>query len=134
MCNLKRLLFGIILLSSFGSAFADEYDPKSDVFEQIINALVPILIVLLFRGSEEISDDVEDKVNKEFDEYFSDILSATLIDLCHIFSDICFLFYTRSIPVGSKAAKIFVDISAKYLIPIPFISSSYVKHGTPFWK
>jgi hypothetical protein len=55
LLHLKRLLFGIILLSSFGSAFADEYDPRQDVFDQIINVLVPMLIILLFdmRDNEE---------------------------------------------------------------------------------
>ncbi|CAB5390116.1 unnamed protein product [Rhizophagus irregularis] len=35
--------------------FADEYDPRQDVFDQVINALVPILIVFLFgtKGSED---------------------------------------------------------------------------------
>ena len=52
MHHSKRLFFGIILLSSFGSAFADEYDPKQDVFDQVINALVPTLIVFLFDTKE----------------------------------------------------------------------------------
>lgn len=53
MLHLKSLLFGIILLSCLGSAFADEYDPKQDVFDQVIYALVPTLIVYLFKSEEK---------------------------------------------------------------------------------
>ncbi|RGB31905.1 hypothetical protein C1646_670552 [Rhizophagus diaphanus] len=56
MLHLKRLLFGIILLSSFGSAFAEEYDPNKDVFDQIINMLVPTLIVFLIDTKEKSED------------------------------------------------------------------------------
>ncbi|RGB40850.1 hypothetical protein C1646_686868 [Rhizophagus diaphanus] len=53
MRHLKRLLLGIILLSSFSLAFADEYDPRQDVFDQVINALVPILIVFFIWHERE---------------------------------------------------------------------------------
>ncbi|PKY47277.1 hypothetical protein RhiirA4_421269 [Rhizophagus irregularis] len=48
MRHLKRLLFGIILLSSFDSAFADEYEPSQDIFDQLINVIAPLLIIFLF--------------------------------------------------------------------------------------
>lgn len=181
MCHF--LLFGFILLSFFGSAFAAEYDPRQDVFDQVMNVLVPTLIVYLFKSEEKdlnVSNsnsanvknerDVEeqvDKVNQEsiplhknikirraFDDFLfllslfvlpsivfhknhaalwiSILFGVTagvvlimiiynyiyfhikndvffvynhvippIIDLCHIFSDICFLFYTRSIPVDN---------------------------------
>jgi hypothetical protein len=201
MRHLQHLLFGIILLSSFGLAFADDYDPRQDVFDQVINALVPTLIVFLnFKetdekkliNAEESEDvrkqgDVEiqqngakkrgwkkqlkskfNKIRKEllpvkikraFDDFLfllslfvlpsivfhknhekfatplwisilsgvaaaivfimiiinyivwhidnrilevvNYIISPPVINLCHIFSDICFLFYTRSIPTDN---------------------------------
>ncbi|GBB83402.1 hypothetical protein RclHR1_10120002 [Rhizophagus clarus] len=67
MHHLKNILFGIILLSSFGSAFADEYDPNQDVFDQIINALVPTLIVFLF-DTKEPEDKKKQEDNKESEE------------------------------------------------------------------
>ncbi|PKC62135.1 hypothetical protein RhiirA1_522824 [Rhizophagus irregularis] len=183
MLHLKRLLFGIILLSSFGSAFAEEYDPNKDVFDQIINVLVPTLIVFLFdtKGKSEKKEKLEDsnseelekkqisvfikirqeispvKIRRAFDDFlfllslfvlpcivfyknhkefaipiwipmlfgamtgfvffvlidyyiisYSDSviidrrfvlgLLGLFIDLGHIISDICFIFYTKSIP------------------------------------
>jgi hypothetical protein len=65
MRHLKRLLFGIILLSSFGSAFADEYDPKLDVFDQIINTLVPLIIIFLFKESEKEDLNDSTKIHEE---------------------------------------------------------------------
>ncbi|CAG8688239.1 5919_t:CDS:2, partial [Acaulospora morrowiae] len=53
----------------FDSAFADEYDSKQDVFDQIINTLVPTLIIFLF-DNEEIKKDKEDKV-EDLDEVTS---------------------------------------------------------------
>lgn len=52
MHHLKRFLFGIILLPSPGSAFADECVPKQDDFDQLINALVPILIIFCLNQKE----------------------------------------------------------------------------------
>ncbi|GBC00551.1 hypothetical protein RclHR1_00390005 [Rhizophagus clarus] len=192
MRHLKHTLFGIILLSSFGSAFADDYDPRQDVFDQVINTLVPTLIVFLnFKEADEkklISEDekiqdvvlqngtekrgretqLESKFNKikkelppvkikrAFDDFlfllslfvlpsivfhknherplwistfsgvtagivfimivinyiswhidnedlklYNFLFSPPIIDLCHVFSDICFLFYTRSIPTNN---------------------------------
>ncbi|CAB5351909.1 unnamed protein product [Rhizophagus irregularis] len=72
MRHLQHLLFGIILLSSFGSAFADDYDPRQDVFDQVINALVPTLIVFLnFKEADEkkllssINEESEDVIKQE---------------------------------------------------------------------
>jgi hypothetical protein len=179
MHHLKHHLFGIILLSSFRSAFADEYDPKPDIFDQTMNTLVPLLIVFLFKGSEEKQNDPVNqgritqrerkifdrirqkisfvKIRRIFDDFlflltlfilpcivfhksherfatpiWISILSGTTagivfitiifnycfhkkdlfiirlffcaspftINICHISSDICFLFYTRSISVS----------------------------------
>jgi hypothetical protein len=66
MRHLKRLLFGIILFSSFGSAFADEYDPIPDIFDQIVNVIVPLLIVFLFDTKEDDKKKSED--NRESEE------------------------------------------------------------------
>lgn len=52
MHHLKRILFGIILQSS-GSAFANEYVPKQDDFDQLINALVPILLIIFCLNQKE---------------------------------------------------------------------------------
>jgi hypothetical protein len=168
MRYLKRFLFGIILLSSFGSAFAG-YDSTQDVFDQVIYVLVPTLIVYLFKseekdlnvsnsnsaneeGQEDITLYKSIKIRRAFDDFLfllslfvlpiivfhinqpilwiSILLGVTagvvfimitynyiyfhieddvfftyakfippVIELCHVFSDICFLFYTRSIPV-----------------------------------
>ncbi|CAB4415839.1 unnamed protein product [Rhizophagus irregularis] len=71
MRHLQHLLFGIILLSSFGSAFADDYDPRQDVFDQVINALVPTLIVFLnFKETDEkklINEEESEDVIKQGD-------------------------------------------------------------------
>ncbi|PKB98478.1 hypothetical protein RhiirA5_431316 [Rhizophagus irregularis] len=64
MRHLKRLLFGIILLSSFDSAFADEYDPSQDIFDQLINVIAPLLIIFLF-DTEEVKKPPEDKKKPE---------------------------------------------------------------------
>ncbi|CAB5355240.1 unnamed protein product [Rhizophagus irregularis] len=64
MRHLKRLLFGIILLSSFDSAFADEYDPSQDIFDQLINVIAPLLIIFLF-DTEEVKKLPEDKKKPE---------------------------------------------------------------------
>ncbi|RIA90620.1 hypothetical protein C1645_737756 [Glomus cerebriforme] len=175
-----HLLFGIIFLSSFGSALADEYNPKPDVFDQIINALVPTLIVFLFdtkeseegKRSEESGDEEKSEVSRKkkksiitivrirrmFDDFlfllslfvlpsivfyknrkenetplwipilfgvtsffvfiilisnyilndkkgyknvYAITYSALSIDLSHVISDICFIFYTRNIPANN---------------------------------
>ncbi|GBC09876.1 hypothetical protein RclHR1_09190002 [Rhizophagus clarus] len=220
MRHLKLLLLGIILLSSFSSAFADDgYDfsqAKQDVFDQIISVLVPLIIVFLFKESEEdfkkkkkdlekrieclekrmkaleekfpeIREDTEtndqgenvnilvqvfnklksNKIRRTFDDflfllslfvlptivfhkhhetplwisivsgviacvtfimiiinyigyyirgkielnYWSYIYITIMMSLCHIFSDICFLFYTQSISVGENK-DIFIGVHA----------------------
>ncbi|GBC07039.1 hypothetical protein RclHR1_00720048 [Rhizophagus clarus] len=81
MRHLKRLLFGIILSSSFSSACAGESDSsqscqngdyclsqaKQDVFDQIVNTLVPTLIVLLFDTREPGGKKTED--NEELSKF-----------------------------------------------------------------
>ncbi|GES87535.1 hypothetical protein GLOIN_2v1471985 [Rhizophagus clarus] len=71
MCQLKRFLFGIILLSSFGSTAAVEcvpkpdnecYEPEQDVFDQLINVLIPILIIIFFE--DENSEHLTEKKKK----------------------------------------------------------------------
>ncbi|PKK69321.1 hypothetical protein RhiirC2_712753 [Rhizophagus irregularis] len=64
MLHLKCLLFGIILLSSFGSAFAEDYDPKQDVFDLIISTLVPTLIIFLY-DTKETKDEKKSEANRE---------------------------------------------------------------------
>ncbi|GES95694.1 hypothetical protein GLOIN_2v1815713 [Rhizophagus clarus] len=232
MYHLKYLLFGIVLYSSFGSAFADEYDPRQDIFDQIINTLVPTLIVFLFdsiesekneesepgskevsRGSGEnanprnsnISDmngmksrnpeksrkkapRIFDKIRRVFDDFLFLLslfvlpsivfhknhkkfatplwisillgvtagfvfiifiinyilssnktknksiiyrvisLSGIAIGFCHIISDICFIFYTRSVP-KSKFTEVFIFlhsvIGVLVIIYLPIYLASF---------
>ncbi|POG75967.1 hypothetical protein GLOIN_2v1769581 [Rhizophagus irregularis DAOM 181602=DAOM 197198] len=79
MRHLKRLLFGIILLSSFDSAFADEYDPSQDIFDQLINVIAPLLIIFLF-DTEEVKKPPEDK-KKPVDNRESEARNSENLDV-----------------------------------------------------
>ncbi|CAB4433617.1 unnamed protein product [Rhizophagus irregularis] len=116
MRNLKNLLFGIILLSSFGSVFADEYDPKQDVFDQVINTLVPLLIVILFKESEEHL--------KKSDENSDDVKatrSKTTLDKIRIPVEI------------RRAFDDFLFLLSLFVLPSIVFHKNHEKFETPLW-
>ncbi|GBB92168.1 hypothetical protein RclHR1_19770001 [Rhizophagus clarus] len=135
MGHLKHLLFGIILSSSFGSAFADEYDPRPDVFDQLINALVPTLIVFLFSTKEFKEKDLKEEEDLERDSL--DIEKQEIIRFKNsIIGKIrrVFIKIRRGLPVKIRRSfDDFLFLLSLFVLPSIVFHKNHERLATPLW-
>src|SRR5438105_12958268 len=87
----------IFLFLFFVLVYADDYDPKPDVFDQLINTLVPMVIIALLEINPESHIKSESDANPESDIKPELVIMASKSDnsywlKCkHVFDDILLL-------------------------------------------
>lgn len=136
MYHLERLLFGIILLSSFGSAFADEYVPKPDIFDQLINVLVPTMIIFLFdmKEEKERTKKIEERMEK-IEKRISTKASEE-IEVIEENSKRISIGEKKSIGMKVKIRRAFDDflfLLSLFILPSIVFYKNHEQFATPLW-